>query len=285
MKDMAQLVITEKDFIDGTTLRGNLPEEIALSPTQYKVGLCWITLASELDSGGASKIFVASDSVQGVQHLNQKALIGSFQNVNNRRHFFCESSAPQIFGVLKNVNSINLTLYNEDGDVLSATGINHLSICVVLLEAAEMTHTMLSLTGEMIDYGSNQENLQYICRVSMPESITFKTGSKIALTEIFLPKLLTGGGRRVKSDTSGGIFHVIVECNSIAFDASCGTRILRSFCVKTGQRHYTAPYMLFTRLAPGDYNTLEFVLKFKSCADLMRLKYQGKVELAVAISE
>ena len=32
MKDMAQLVITEKVFIDGTTLRGYLPEEIALSP-------------------------------------------------------------------------------------------------------------------------------------------------------------------------------------------------------------------------------------------------------------
>ena len=77
---MAQLVISEQDFIGGATLRGCLPEEIALSPTQYKVGLCWITLATELKSGGASKIFVTSDSVQGVQHLNQKALIGSFQN-------------------------------------------------------------------------------------------------------------------------------------------------------------------------------------------------------------
>ena len=72
---MAQLVISEKDFIDGTTLRGCLPEEIALSPTQYKVGLCWITLATELKSGGASKIFVTSDSVQGVQQDNNGTMM------------------------------------------------------------------------------------------------------------------------------------------------------------------------------------------------------------------
>ena len=285
---MAQLIITEGDFIDGSTLRGPLPEEIALSPTQYKVGLCWISLASELRSGGASKIYVTSDSVQGKQHFNQKALIGSFQNVNNKRHFFSESSSPQIFGTLKNVNSINLSLYNEDGNLLSAAGINHLSICIVLLEAAEMSHTILSLTGEMTDYGSNEEHLHYMCRVGIPEGITFSKDSKIALTEIFLPELIEyrrGRTRKVKADQSGGIFHVTLECGSISFDASLGSRILRSFCVKTGQRHYTAPYTLFTRLSPGSYNTLEFTLKFKSCAELMRLKFQGQVEIAVAITE
>ena len=74
-EDMTQLVISEQDFIGGATLRGCLPEEIALSPTQYKVGLCWITLASELKSGGASKIFVTSDSVQGVQQDNNGTMM------------------------------------------------------------------------------------------------------------------------------------------------------------------------------------------------------------------
>ena len=285
---MSQMIITEADFTDGSSLRVALSEEITRSNLQYKIGLCWLNLASKLKSGGASKIFVASDSVNGFQHFNGKALIGSFKNTNNRSHFFCESSSPQIFGKLKNVNSIDLTLYNELNELIPASTINHLSICIVLLESAVMSHTMLSLTGEVENCGSSRDGLQYICRVGLPQSITFKQGSQIALSEVYLPQLYDFNGarvRRVKADHSGGMFHTTIDCNSIAFDASLGTRMLRSFCVKTGERHYTPPYLLFTKLSPGDYNVLEFTFKFKSCADLMRLGFRGQVEICVAISE
>ena len=285
---MSQIIITERHLIDGSSLRIILSDEISLSKSKYKVGLCWLNLASKLYGGGATKIFVASDSVNGIQHFNGKALIGSFKNSNSRSHFFCESPAPQIFGTLKNGNSIDLSLYNELNEVIPASCIDHLSICLVLLESAEMSHTMLSLSGEIENYTSSHDGLHYICRVELPQSVTFKPGSQIALTELYMPQLYDVAGRRlrkVKGDHNGGMFHCTVDCNSIAFDGSLGTRMLRSFCVKTGERHYAPPYMLFTKLSPGDYNTLEFTFNFKSCADLMRLEFRGRVEICVAITE
>ena len=95
------MIITEADFTDGSSLRVALSEEITRSNLQYKIGLCWLNLASKLKSGGASKIFVASDSVNGFQHFNGKALIGSFKHTNNRSHFFVKVHLHRFLANLK----------------------------------------------------------------------------------------------------------------------------------------------------------------------------------------
>ena len=129
---MSQLVITEANYIDGYTLRGALPEKIALSGKSFKIGLCYINLL--LPRLKTRKIFIASDSVSGFQPFQNRFLLGSFINKNTGSHFYSESLTPQIFASLLNVNSIAISLHDENGKIIPKTEVDHISMCLVMLE-------------------------------------------------------------------------------------------------------------------------------------------------------
>ena len=234
------------------------------------------------------KIFIASESVTGFQPFQNRFLLGSFTNKNTGSHFYSESLTPQIFASLLNVNSIAITLYDEGGKIIPKSEVDHISLCLVMMEESAQSHLMLSLGGEVTKCGDSSDEMEYLCQVNLPPGASFKAGTKLALTEIALPELYsrrTGRLRKVKGDEGGGIFHFSLESDCVAFDASLGTRLLRSFCVKTGQKHYAPPYPLFTKMTPGEYNSFNFTLKVRTCSDLQRLVYKGRMEIMLAITE
>ena len=65
---MPQLVLTEEYFIDDKTLQIILPSKLYLSSSEYNVGACWVNVT--FLRGGARKILIGSDCVQGYQDDN-----------------------------------------------------------------------------------------------------------------------------------------------------------------------------------------------------------------------
>lgn len=285
---MPQLVLTERHFIDDKTLQIFLPSKLYLSPSEYNVGACWASVT--FIEGGSRKILIGSDCVQGQQSLRNTQLIGSFNNTNNEKHFFCESNFPQVFGKLNKGSALRVQLFDEDTNPICYWRVNHLAVCVVLIKTKmKENNYMLSLSGEVNNNGSDGNVMSYICTVNIPRGIRIKPSSTAAVTDIFLPKLThteeDGRIRDVIGDHDGGLLHVSIFSDIVSYDSDINSQLLRSFCVRAGQRNYTPPFLLHTLLSPGEHRNISFTMKVHTCADLLKLKFRGNLEVNLVISE
>lgn len=145
---------------------------------------------------------------------------------------------------------------------------------------------MLSLSADVRDYGSHQSVMRYICTARLPHGIRIKDGSLIALTDVFLPKLYEvndGEAKAVVGDHAGGVVHYTIESNIISTDSDIGSDLIRSFCLPVGVRTYTPPFLLYTKMTPGEHREITFVMKVHACADLLQLQFRGNLEVNVSI--
>ena len=237
--------------------------------------------------GGTRKIYVTSSSVTGSQTIAESStLLGAFHNRNTLSHFYSETPHPQTHARLNKLNLLNVKLYNENHSVINAQNIHHLAVCLIMMKSDARSGFMLSLSGEVRDYGVEQNVVRYICRTTLPRGIRFGENSLIALTDVFLPELIeerAGEVRPVVGDHNGGVIHYTIESDVISTDSDIGSDLLRSFCLKVGERSYTPPFLLYTKLNPGEHREITFVMKVHACSDLLRLLFRGSLEVNISI--
>ena len=285
---MPQLVLTEEHFIDDKTLQIILPTKLYLSSSEYNVGACWVNVT--FLRGGARKILIGSDCVQGYQSIEDTQLIGSFPNTNNDRHFFSESNFPQVFGKLNKGNSLRVRLFDQNQNPIYLNRINHVAVCVVLIKTKmKEKNIMLSLSGEVRNHGSDENVLSYICSANIPQGLRINQGSTGAITDIFLPKLThtqpDGRVRDIIGDHDGGILRVSISSDIVSYESDINTQLLRAFCIKPGKRNYTPPFLLHTLLNPGEYQAVTLVMKVHACADLLKFIYREVLEVNLVIKQ
>lgn len=237
--------------------------------------------------GGSHKIFVTSDSVTGSQSFGQSYLLGSFRNQNiNSTHFFSETPHPQTHGRLNKVNLLNVTIYDEEYKVINASTVHHIAICFIMVKNKSTSDFMLSLSAEVQNYGSEQNVMRYLCTARLPRGIRINDGAQIALTDVHLPTLYEVNGEETRSiigDHNGGVIHYTIESSVVSTDSDIGSDLLRSFCLKTGNRLYTPPFLLYTKMNPGEHREITFIMKVHACADLLKFLFRGNLEVNLSI--
>ena len=238
--------------------------------------------------GGSRKIYVSSDSVTGTQSIGPSGfLLGSYHNKNgNLSHFFSESPHPQTHGTLNKVNLLNVSIYDEEYKIIKASDIHHLAICLIMIKNKSTPEFMLSLSADVRDYGSEQSVMRYICTARLPQGIRANDKTLIALTDIYLPKLFEESGGETKAvigDHNGGVIHYTIQSNIVSTDSDIGSDLLRSFCLRVGERSYTPPFLLYTKMLPGEHRDITFVMKVHACADLLKLLFRGSLEVNLSI--
>ena len=285
---MPQLVLSEKDFVDDKILQIFLPSKLYLSSDQFYVGVCWVYVTFK-QGGGARRILIGSDSVQAHQAVQNTQLIGSFRNRNNQRHFFSEVNYPQFLGKVNKGSSFRVQLFNQDNKSIYLQEVNHIAICVILKKSKmKEKNIMLSLTGELKNYGTDGNDMNYICTANIPKGIRINQNSTVAITDIFLPKLTYTEGDKVRNivgDHGSGVLHISIFSNVVSYESDINSQLLRSFCIKVGHRNYTPPFLLYTLLSPGEYQSIRFIMKVHTCEDLMRFMFKGNLEVNLAIKE
>ena len=237
--------------------------------------------------GGTRKIYVTSSSVSGSQPFGDSYLLGSFRNKNtNPKHFFSESPHPQTHGRLNKVNLLNVSIYDKDYKVIKAAKIHHLAVCLIMLKCQITPDFMISLSAKVQDYGSEENVMRYICTAHLQRGIRINDRSLVALTDIYLPKLYEVSGqetRAVIGDHNGGVIHYTLESDIVSTDSDIGSNLLRSFCLNVGERQYTPPFLLHTKMVPGEHREITFIMKVHACADLLRLLFRGNLEVNLSI--
>lgn len=240
-------------------------------------------------SGGSRKIYVTSSSVTGSQTIGDSGvLIGAFHNRNILSHFLSEAPHPQTHARLNRVNLMNVSIYDEGQNIIKAENIHHLAVCLIMMKSEVTSEFMLSLSADIRDYGSEENVARYICTARLPRGIRIRDGTLIAMTDIFLPKLLEeidGEARAVVGDHNGGVIHYTIESDVVSTDSDIGSDLLRSFCLKVGERSYTPPFLLYTKMAPGEHRDITFVMKVHACADLLRFLFRGTLEVNISIRD
>ena len=283
---MPQLVLSEKDFVSDKILQIFLPSKLYLSSSEFYVGVCWLYVTFK-QGGGARRILIGSDSVQAHQTIQNTKLIGSFRNKNNRRHFFSEANYPQFLGKVNKGNSFSVQLFDQDKKPIYLQEINHIGVCVVLKKSAmKEKNTLLSLTGELKNIGSDGNIMSYICTANIPQGIKIKQDSSVAITDIFLPKLTYTKddiSHNIIGDHESGLLHVSIFSNIVSYESDINSQLLRSFCIKVGHQNYTPPFLLYTLLTPGEYQSITFIMKVHTCEDLMRFIFKGNLEVNLII--
>lgn len=283
---MPQLVLSEKDFVSDKILQIFLPSKLYLSSSEFYVGVCWLYVTFK-QGGGARRILIGSDSVQAHQTIQNTKLIGSFRNKNNRRHFFSEANYPQFLGKVNKGNSFSVQLFNQDKNPIYLQEINHIGVCVVLKKSTmKEKNTLLSLTGELKNIGSDGNIMSYICTANIPQGIKIKQDSSVAITDIFLPKLTYTKddiSHNIIGDHESGLLHVSIFSNIVSYESDINSQLLRSFCIKVGHQNYTPPFLLYTLLTPGEYQSITFIMKVHTCEDLMRFIFKGNLEVNLII--
>ena len=237
--------------------------------------------------GGSRKIYVSSSSVIGTQTIDTGFLLGSFHNKNdNIKHFFSETPHPQTHGRLNKENLLNVTIYDEDYKIIKASDIHHIAVCLIMIKTNSRPEFMLSLSGDVKDYGTERGVMRYICTARLPQGIRVNDNSLIALTDIYLPKQFDEGegqARAVIGDHNGGVIHYTVTSNIVSTDSDIGSDLLRSFCLKVGERAYTPPFLLYTKMTPGEHRDITFIMKVHACADLLKFIFSGNMEINLSI--
>ncbi len=283
---MPQLVLSEKDFVSDKILQIFLPSKLYLSSSEFYVGVCWLYVTFK-QGGGARRILIGSDSVQAHQTIQNTKLIGSFRNKNNRRHFFSEANYPQFLGKVNKGNSFSVQLFDQDKKPIYLQEINHIGVCVVLKKSTmKEKNTLLSLTGELKNIGSDGNIMSYICTANIPQGIKIKQDSSVAITDIFLPKLTYTKddiSHNIIGDHESGLLHVSIFSNIVSYESDINSQLLRSFCIKVGHQNYTPPFLLYTLLTPGEYQSITFIMKVHTCEDLMRFILKGNLEVNLII--
>lgn len=299
---MPQIILTESHFIDNFTLQVHVPIKIYHNATKYKIGikyfkiqilrnihvlgLCWLNVT--FLEGGSRKIYVSSSSVTGNQPFGHAGfLLGSYHNKNdNIKHFFSESPHPQTHGSLNKVNLLNVSIYDENYKIIKAADVHHLAVCLIMVKNHTSPGFMLSLCADVREYGTELNVMRYICRAQLPRGIRINEGASVALTDVYLPKMFERSGGQIRSvigDHNGGVIHYTLESDIVSPESDIGSELLRSFCLRVGERDYSPPFLLYTKMTPGEHREIIFVMKVHACADLLKLLFQGSLEVNLSI--
>lgn len=143
----------------------------------------------------------------------------------------------------------------------------------------EAKSIMLSLCGELQKSGD-----EYICILDLESPLNIKDGTTVGLQDILLPTLVNYHNHKVIiRDMDNGSIRVSVHSDIVSTDTILGDQLLRSFCVKVGQRHYESPYPIMLQTRSGTFNKIVLHLKVKTCDGLNYTLYRGNISVTFVL--